>query len=325
MASRSRYICCFLCDMPANTTFLKHSFFIFFIFLLHLEIISHKSFAQEKEPFLPLFSAEEIANLDQLRADLKRAEKSIHIVPKWPEYPTYSIFLDSTYQGIKSYSYSTGSWEATQLNLPNIQHFGIPGNNYSGKSLNQQLVYAVDSSGCFKIYNSAGSKLFDLPLADTLENGTVRHYHACFYFLDVKKSLGCFVVHRGDGDPKTLYCSGFSGNTEYRIYALDGKPLTSWKKRLFEGKIDPYFRAYIQTKNNLDKPAWQDVQFIALTGELLFEQTQCTLAKAAPAAIYEVKAHQEERSYLINFQLKTIELVPSTIYSRAVFQLKNSQ
>ncbi|MFT5580936.1 MAG: hypothetical protein ACI9G9_000175 [Psychromonas sp.] len=246
------------------------------------------------------FTDNELSNLKQLRQDWIDIGENFLLNPINPDNIIYNIFLDSISPfdpKNPQYVINDGKFLASELNWTkkyNFLHFGIVGNNWSGHSLNENLIYTVDSIYTFFIFNRQGQELFSFPTYDTLENGQIFEFYANYAFTLPSKNVGCFILNR---------INKKTHSTAFRIYDLLGKPLCSWKTKDINWQIDPYFGGYITS-------TYDNVEILSFTGENLFSKNNCRLIpvnSSSQKGIYEIIDNVEYEFLLLNFLGKQVK------------------
>lgn|GEM_PF-2992145 len=261
---------------------------------------------EEAEP-VNSFTDREMENLETLREEWKSVADDYLISPAFKPYAAYNILLDSMSSGPVIRPEGTGNnlvpVDYAWIGERDYSHLGVVGNNWSGRALNSELIYAVRENRWFDILDAKGKLLFSYPSSDTLDDGRVIYFGTSFQLIDYEKLIGCFVLVRGfEGEP----------SVEFRIYDLKGKALTSWKKRLTKSgnlyyqSIDPYLGGYFQ-----NFPDDNVVEFYDFDGQQLFRMDSCAFRHQLyfpSMGLYRFFDLRKRRSFLLNFELDTVEV-----------------
>ena len=306
-------------------------FFVFqIIFFLVFNLSVFKGIAQIKlDPDLftrssDFFTKSEQENLKQLRRQwLSLGERYVIFSNNNNDFTNilFEGLEDSIYKAIAPDYDSRGEFDASKLDWvknKNFISFGIPGNNWSGQSLNSELVYAKTTASFF-IYDKYGKLLFSFPTKNTSINGEKYRFTANFGLIYPPENIGCFVLTRYKHKKATI---------DFRIYNLRGEALCSWKRKKTELltdrhlfindtlggfhhhfdidpdlDVDPYFGAYVYEDTT------HCIQIISFDGDTLFSKKQSQLKDISGWGVYEVISLDKKvtTSTLINFMGKQIQ------------------
>jgi len=300
------------------------------IFLLVFNLSVFKSISQNKlnpDLFTPssnLFTQSEQENLNQLRQQwLSLGKRYVIFSTNNNDFTSilFEALEDSIYKAIEADYESRGEFDASELHWvkdKNFISFGIPGNNWRGKSLNSELVYAKTEASFF-IFDKNGNSLFSFPTKNTNINGEEYRFTANFGLIYPPENIGCFVLTRYNHNKATI---------DFRIYNLRGEALCTWKRkktdlltnrRLFVNDtlggvyhnfdidpdldIDPYFGGYVYEDTT------HNIQIISFDGDTLFFKEHSRLNNISSWGVYEVISLDEKSSTstLINFIGKQIQ------------------
>lgn len=240
------------------------------------------------------FNETELQCLAKLQNDFVAISNKYVISGLSSETPSFNILLDSIGLGAvtkqkhtyKRLNQSDLDW----VKNTDIVRFGFPTNDWGGKSLNEEIIYAAEKNYRFSIYNKEGDRLFTMPQSDTLDD-EVWHYGINANIIAADKEVGYLTVYRT--------CNKKNINGDYRIFTLRGEPLTSWKKA-GPGVFDAIFAAYIDySKSNLT------ATIISTKGDTLFSCNNCGQKRMAGflnRGVYMFLLRDEDKAQLINFR-----------------------
>ncbi len=267
-------------------------------------MISYSSCAQENDfltgEAMPAFefTNEELENLDKLQNQLAAISDQYFVSALGPGTPSFNVLLDSICIGaIKKEKRKYKRLNRSDLDWvrnTDIVRFGFPTNDWSGKSLNEEIIYAAEQNYRFSIYNKKGKRLFTMPQSDTLNDDEIWHYSISASLIAADKEVGYLTVYRT--------CNKKNINGDYRIFTLRGEPLTSWKKA-GPGVFDAIFGAYV----NISKPNLT-VAIITTKSDTLYSCTNCFQKRIGRPGAYMFLLRDEGKAQLLNFQYTTTDV-----------------
>ncbi len=244
------------------------------------------------------FNAEERERFQQMQDELSAlGDEYIFFDPDDLKAPAHNICFEPLSFSLQTrpvrYSDAFDASSLEWVEEKGILYFGVIPQNWSGRSLNKELIYAVGPNLTFTIFDAQGNELLFIPDSDTLENGEVWLFEMQYQFYAIPKEIGLIRLYR------TCIEKGIH---EYRILDMRGAPISRWK-RVSDGVFDPYFGAFI----DIDRKE-NTATFTSLDNKELYSCTNCKWMPFSTGTHCFIKLPKPYRKVIVNFQSKELEI-----------------